>query len=155
MKRFFFRFSSDFESLATSPKKQSVSLFSVLFLVLILSSCTSYRKVAVAEHSTHDTLYLNKVMYDSIYVDNRQVIDRTKDTILIREILREYKYQFLKDTVRVVRVDSIPVIREVQVTKTVKTVPGFYKACLWFSVIVIVIAIVYILIRVISKIRVL
>lgn len=81
----------------------------------------------VVRETTHDTLYVSNVQYDSIYIDNWQLTDRSKDTIYVEKVRLEYKYKLLRDTVRVVQIDSIPVIREVEVIKTEKYVPSIYK----------------------------
>jgi len=56
------------------------------------------------------------------------------DTIFITDKSIEYKYRLLRDTVRIVQIDSIPVIREVEVVKTERFVPGIYKVSLWLCI---------------------
>ena len=95
----------------------------VLFLVFVfalLSGCGTMKQVQVVERVQKDTLYLNHIQYDSIYVDNWQLTDRTKDTI--------YKVQ----------IDTIPVIREVEVVKTEKYVPTIYKWSLGICIVLII-----------------
>ena len=93
----------------------------VIVIVIVLSvltvySCSTPRMATtVVRETTRDTLYLNHIQYDSIYVDNRQVTDRSKDTIYVEKVRLKYKYKLLRDTVRVVQIDSIPVIREVDI----------------------------------------
>jgi len=124
-------------------------------LSLILAGCGTSRQVSIVERSVHDTLYLNKIQYDSIFIDNYQTTDRINDTVYLEKVRLEYKYKFLKDTVRVVSVDSIPVIHTVKVTKTVKHVPTIYKWSLGISITLLIIALAIIVIRLISAIRVL
>jgi len=114
----------------------SLVIKSVLIAIL-LTGCSTSRNIKVVEHSVHDTLYLNHIQYDSIYVDNWHSTDRSKDTVYIHDILRENHYKLLRDTVRIAKVDTIPVIHKVEVP--VKYVPAVYK---WSLVIVIVIVIV-------------
>jgi len=121
-------------------------------LSLILAGCgTSH---TIVKELSHDTLYVNTIQYDSVYLYQNTETDRSKDTVLIHDILREYKYKFLKDTVRVVRIDSIPVIHTVKVTKTVKHVPAIYKWSLGISITLLIIALAIIVIRFISLISV-
>ena len=99
----------------------------IVLSVLSVVSCSTPRMATVVRETTRDTLYLNHIQYDSIYVDNRQVTDRSKDTIYVEKVRLEYKYKLQRDTVYKVQIDSIPVIREVEVIKTEKYVPSIYK----------------------------
>ena len=53
--------------------------------------------------------------------------DRSRDTVYVKDVQYEYKYKLLRDTVYKVQIDTIPVIREVEVVKTEKYVPAIYK----------------------------
>ena len=66
--------------------------------------------------------------YDSIYIYQDKYVDRSHDTIYIKDKSVEYRYKLLRDTVRRVRVDSVPVIREIEVVKEVKYIPWYAKA---------------------------
>ena len=66
--------------------------------------------------------------YDSIYIYQDKYVDRVNDTIDIKDKSVEYRYKLLRDTVRRVRVDSVPVIREIEVVKEVKYIPWYAKA---------------------------
>ena len=90
----------------------------VLFLVFSLSSCGTARQVQPVERVSKDTLYLSNVQYDSVYVFQNHLTDRTRDTVYIHDVRYEYKYKLLRDTVYKVQVDTIPVIRTVEVVKT-------------------------------------
>lgn len=107
----------------------------IVLSVLTVYSCSTPRMATtVVRETTRNTLYLNHIQYDSIYVDNRQVTDRSKDTIYVEKVRLEYKYKLLRDTVRVVQIDSIPVIREVEVIKTERYIPKVYNATFWICV---------------------
>ena len=99
----------------------------VIVIVIVTAACSSLRQVQVVREVSRDTLYLSNVQYDSIYVDNWQLTDRTKDTIYLEKSHIEYRYKLLRDTVYKVQIDTIPVIREVEVVKTEKYVPSIYK----------------------------
>lgn len=113
-------------SKATTPAKYILPLFSIGFLVwilaLLLTSCSSIQRVQTVpvESILHDTLYINKAKYDSIYINNSHLVDRDGDTVYIKDKLIEYRYRFLRDTIRIVKCDSIPY--EVRITE-VKEVP--------------------------------
>ena len=91
------------------------------FLFVILSSalligCRSAQPLQVVAHRTTDTLYLTNLQYDSIFVYQDKYVDRSRDTILIRDSILEYRYKLIRDTILQVRVDSIPY--EVRVVET-------------------------------------
>lgn len=105
------------------------SLALALTLSMSTSSCSTYRHATeVVTHSARDTLYINKLHYDSIFIDRWQSIRQKSDTVYLEQIRREYKYQLLRDTIRAVRVDSIPVIKEVEVVREVTRLPWWSKA---------------------------
>ena len=99
----------------------------ILLTACILTGCSSLRQVQVIERVSRDTLYLNHIQYDSIYVDNWQLTDRSRDTIYVEKVRLEYKYKFLRDTIYRVQIDTIPVIKTVEVVKTERYTPAIYK----------------------------
>ena len=110
-------------------------LFVLLFVSALLIGCGTMKQVQVVERTSRDTLYLNHIQYDSIYVDNWQLTDRSKDTIYVEKVRLEYKYKLLRDTVYKVQIDSIPVIKTVEVVKTERYIPKVYKATFWICII--------------------
>ena len=96
------------------------TLILALLSALVLTGCASHRPLQVAEHVTRDTLYLSSQQYDSIYVFQDRQLDRSRDTLLIRETNTEFRYKLLRDTVYKVQHDSIPY--EVRI-ETVREVP--------------------------------
>ena len=106
-----------------------------LLLLLLLSSCktTSNTTAIVPVHSaTHDTLWLSKVKYDSIYIDRWQRIERKADTVFYDRVKTEFRYRLLRDTVYKTRTDTIPVVKQVSVIRKERYTPPFTKflACL-------------------------
>ena len=108
----------------------------ILFLfLLLLSSCktTSNTTAIVPVHSaTHDTIFLSKVKYDSIYIDRWQRIERKADTVFYDRVKTEFRYRLLRDTVYKTRTDTIPVVKQVPVIRKERYTPPFTKflACL-------------------------
>lgn len=106
-----------------------------LFLLLLLSSCktTSNTTDIVPVHSaTHDTIFLRKVKYDSIYIDRWQRIERKADTVFCDRTKTEFRYRLLRDTVYKTRTDTIPVVKQVPVIRKERYTPPLTKflACL-------------------------
>ena len=111
----------------------------VIVIVIVTAACSSLRQVQVVREVSRDTLYLSNVQYDSIYVYQDHLTDRSRDTVLIRETNTIYKYQMLRDTIERVKIetvhDSIPY--EVKIIET-KDVPRpltwfdhLTRACFW------------------------
>ena len=105
-----------------------VSLALALTLSMSTSSCSTHRHATeVVTHTARDTLYISQTAYDSIYIDRWQSSYQKADTVYLEQIRREYKYQLLRDTIRTVRIDSIPVIKEVEVVREVTRLPWWSK----------------------------
>lgn len=117
------------------PESETVfsKLLFLLFLVLLLlllSSCKTTSNTAdiVPVHSaTHDTLWLSKVKYDSIYIDRWQRIERKADTVFCDRVKTEFRYRLLRDTVYKTRTDTIPVVKQVPVIRKERYTPPFTK----------------------------
>ena len=98
-----------------------------LLFCTLLAGCGTPRKTSVVERVTRDTLYLHQVQYDSVYVYRDRYVDRSHDTVYINDRSVAYRYRRLTDTIRIHRVDSIPVIREVEVVREVARTPWYAK----------------------------
>lgn len=103
----------------------------ILFLfLLLLSSCrtASNTTAIVPVHSaTHDTIFLRKLKYDSIYIDRWQRIERKADTVFCDRAKTEFRYRLLRDTVYKTRTDTIPVVKQVPVIRKERYTPPFTK----------------------------
>lgn len=121
------------------PESETVfcKLLFLLFLVLLLlllSSCkTASTSAIVPVHSaTHDTIFLRKLKYDSVYIDRWQRIERKADTVFCDRVKKEFRYRLLRDTVYKTRTDTIPVVKQVPVIRKERYTPPSTKflACL-------------------------
>ena len=85
-------------------------LYALLLLTLLtVYSCSTSRHVTqLVERTSVDTVYLSNVQYDSIYVYQDRQLDRTRDTVYLRDVSVEYRYRLLRDTIYKVQHDSIP-----------------------------------------------
>ena len=101
-------------------------LLCLLFCTL-LAGCGTQRKLPVVERTQRDTVYLHQVQYDSVFVSQERYVDRSRDTLYVQERSVEYRYRLLRDTLRIHQVDSIPVIREVEVVREVARTPWYAK----------------------------
>lgn len=121
------------------PESETVfcKLLFLLFLVLLLlllSSCktTSTSAIVPVHSATHDTIFLRKLKYDSVYIDRWQRIEHKADTVFCDRTKTEFRYRLLRDTVYKTQTDTIPVVRQVPVVKKERYTPPFTKflACL-------------------------
>ena len=101
-------------------------LLCLLFCTL-LAGCRTQRELPVVERVTRDTLYLHQVQYDSVFVSQERYVDRSHDTLYVQERSVEHRYRLLRDTLRIHQVDSVPVIREVEVVREVARTPWYAK----------------------------
>lgn len=92
-------------------------VFLLLFLAgLAATSCTRHVYVPV-EMTKSDTVYLNRVQLDSIYMRDSVFVEKSGDTI--REFQYKYIYRFKDriDTLYISKTDSIQVPYPVEVVK--------------------------------------
>lgn len=86
----------------------------VYFLIILLtsaiwfSSCRSIRHIPI-ETVKHDSIYISKILHDSIYQRDSIYVDRKGDTVLIYKDRYLYKYKNLIDTMYINRIDSIQI----------------------------------------------
>ena len=103
-------------------------------LAAALCGCSTTRNIpnhsGLLRATRVDTLYLNTTQYDSVYVNNWYYIDHGKDTIFVLQKDVEYRYRLLRDTLRIVEHDTLPVVREVEVTKVVSRTSAFGRYCI-------------------------
>ena len=101
-------------------------LLCLLFCTL-LAGCGTQRRLPVVERIQRDTVYLHQVQYDSVFVSQERYVDRSRDTLYVQERSVEYRYRLHRDTLRIHQVDSVPVIREVEVVREVARTPWYAK----------------------------
>ena len=98
-----------------------------LLFCTLLAGCGTQRALPVVERVTRDTLYLHQVQYDSVFVSQERYVDRSHDTLYVQERSVEHRYRRLTDTLRIHQVDSVPVIREVEVVREVARTSWYAK----------------------------
>ena len=78
----------------------------------LLAGCTSVRYVPL-ENVSHDSVYIDRWMRDSIYLHDSVFVSRWAqgDTVYVDKVVTRYKYRdrWRYDTVAVVRTDSVRV----------------------------------------------
>ena len=135
--------------------KRILIILLALLSALVLTGCATRRQLQVVDRITHDTLYQSNVHYDSIFVSHDRTTDyhlnplnplkpSETDTVFIKDRTVEYRYRLLRDTVYRVKIDSIPVIREVEVFKVERHVPAIYRLSLSIVIILTLSLIIYI-----------
>lgn len=110
----------------------SIQLVAILFtLLLVCCSCGSTKMVTqTVERISVDTVYINTLQQDSIYIFKDRLIDRLRDTIYLKDVSVEYRYKFFHDTLRVVQRDTIPVeVTVTEVKEIQRPLTAYDKAC--------------------------
>ena len=135
--------------------KRILIILLALLSALVLTGCAPRRQLQVVDRITHDTIYQSNVHYDSVFVSHDRTTDyhlnplnplkpSETDTVFIKDRTVEYRYRLLRDTVYRVKIDSIPVIREVEVVKVERHVPAIYRLSLSIVIILTLSLIIYI-----------
>ena len=154
LRRTIVKMSSHRRSLTKATNKAtywSAFLLGCLLMILV-TSCSTVKTIPIEtihEVTKTDTLYINNVQYDSIYIDRFAQVQKVQgvqevpiddalgkrmvrvDT-LIKELTKyEYRYKLLRDTIFRTKIevqrDSIPYEVRVVETKQVKYVPPWIK----------------------------
>lgn len=119
--------------------KHILFVLAIALTVLTVDSCATPHHTAQIVHNIRsDTIYLNTLQYDSIYISKDRVTDRSRDTVYIKDVSIEYRYRLLRDTIRITQHDSIPY--EVTITETreiMRPLTWFdhlTRACFWLFV---------------------
>lgn len=144
----------------------------ILFLIAFIALCTLYgcgssrMATQTIERVSVDTVYLNKMQYDSIYIYQERNVLPLPDSIhlpfngedgrglYIKDVSVEYRYKLLRDTIRLVERDSIPYeVTITEVKEITRPLTLYDKACritFWF---VIGFLLSFLIIKLKSKIR--
>lgn len=101
-------------------------LLCLLFCTL-LTGCGTQRKTPVVERVMRDTVQVTNVKQDSVFIYRDRTVDRSHDTVYVNDRSVAYRYRLQRDTLRIHRVDSVPVIREVEVVREVARTPWYAK----------------------------
>lgn len=133
-------------------KRLPIILLSLLS-ALVLTGCATRRQLQVVDRITHDTLYQSNVHYDSIYVSQDKYIDRSRDTLLIKDNTVEYRYRLLRDTVYKVQHDSIPYQVTVTEVKEITRPQSIFDHLTHFTFWLVVGALLLLIIRVIIRLK--
>ena len=127
----------------------------LLLTLLTVYSCSTSRHVTqLVERTSVDTVYLSNVQYDSIYVYQDRQLDRTRDTVYLRDVSVEYRYRLLRDTIYKVQHDSIPyqvTVTEVkEITRPLTLFDHLTRLTFWFAVGALLTYLIRVIIRLIA-----
>ena len=119
----------------------NVQLFIPFFsLVFILSGCSTTKKVTTIEY-IHDTIknteYINKVLYDSIYIHDSIYTIYKNDTMYITKFKDVYKYKYIHDTIQTSDTVIVYQTKEKEVEKTTSNSTSSFLKRLLFTLFVI------------------
>lgn len=87
--------------------KNSFLISLLVFILYMLASCrTEYIPV---ESVRYDSIFIERLMKDSIFVQDSVFIRQKGDTVFKDKFQFVYKYVLLRDTMMTIKTDSIPV----------------------------------------------
>ena len=89
-------------------KKRNNILLALTLVCCPLCGCKSIQYVPVETIKT-DSIYISKVLVDSVYTRDSVYLEAKGDTIFKQEFKYIYKYKSLVDTIYSIQVDSIRV----------------------------------------------
>lgn len=117
----------------------------LVFALVFVCSCSTVKTIPVEtirEVTKTDTVYLNKLEYDSIYINHDHLQEyhlnplnhfspAETDTVFVKDVSVEYRYKLLRDTIFKAKVehirDSIPYQVTVTKVEQVRYVPPWIK----------------------------
>ena len=133
--------------------KRLLIILLALLSALVLTGCATRRQLQVVERTSVDTVYLSNVQYDSIYVSQDKYIDRSRDTVYLRDVSIEYRYRHLRDTIYKVQHDSIPYQVTVTEVKEITRPLSLFDHLTHFTFWLVVGALLLLIIRVIIRLK--
>ena len=133
--------------------KRLLIILLALLSALVLTGCATRRQLQVVDRITHDTLYQSNVHYDSIYVFQDRQLDRSRDTVYLRDVSVEYRYRHLRDTIHKVQHDSIPYQVTVTEVKEITRPLSLFDHLTHFTFWLVVGALLLLIIRVIIRLK--
>lgn len=126
------------------------NLIYILLLASVCVSCRSIKYVPI-ESIKHDSIYINRIKYDSIYHKDSIYMLVKGDTVYTYKYKYQYRDKLVRDTVNVTKVDSIkmpyPVEKPLTRWQQIKIELG------GFSIILLLIIIIFLIICTILKVR--
>ena len=133
--------------------KRLLIILLALLSALVLTGCVTRRQLQVVDRITHDTLYQSNVHYDSIYIFQDRQLDRSRDTVYLRDVSVEYRYRHLRDTIYKVQHDSIPYQVTVTEVKEITRPLSLFDHLTYFTFWLVVGALLLLIIRVIIRLK--
>ena len=133
--------------------KRLLIILLALLSALVLTGCATRRQLQVVERTSVDTVYLSNVQYDSIYIFQDRQLDRSRDTVYLRDVAVEYRYRHLRDTIYKVQHDSIPYQVTVTEVKEITRPLSIFDHLTHFIFWLVVGALLLLIIRVIIRLK--
>ena len=133
--------------------KRQLTILPALLSALVLTGCATRRQLQVVERTSVDTVYLSNVQYDSIYIFQDRQLDRSRDTVYLRDVSVEYRYRHLRDTIYKVQHDSIPYQVTVTEVKEITRPLSLFDHLTHFTFWLVVGALLLLIIRVIIRLK--
>lgn len=111
--------------------KYIILFFIYVFLLFFLNSCKTITKIETETEYIHDTLRIEKVQYDSIYLGDKTIIETRNDTVYNTRYVTKYKEKIKwKDSIQVqIQYKDKEIVKEI-----VKKEKWYKQFSFWLSV---------------------
>ena len=133
--------------------KRLLIILLALLSALVLTGCATRRQLQVVDRTSVDTIYLSNVQYDSIYIFQDRQLDRSRDTVYLRDVSVEYRYRHLRETIYKVQHDSIPYQVTVTEVKEITRPLSLFDHLTHFTFWLVVGALLLLILRVIIRLK--
>ena len=122
-------------------------IFGVILVMILMSlvcSCGSVRYIHII---SHDSVYVNKIKYDSIYQRDSIYLTVKGDTVYKYQYSYRYRDKLIRDTISVSNTDSIPYPVKGD-TVYVNKLNWYQNLSVWGFSIILGVIIVYIILKI-------
>lgn len=108
-----------------------------LLVLLPLCGCRTAHEMQISRVEKTDSTSVTQARYDSVFVGHERSVERLSDTLRITDKVVEYRYKWLRDTVRIVlrevQQDSIPypVVQVQEVERPLGWFDRLVRAVFW------------------------
>lgn len=118
------------------PLKPIIYVLLTLTILTFYGCASTHHVSQLVEQVSRDTIYISNVKHDSVYLNHERLIDRSKDTVYIKDVSVEYKYRLLRDTIKVTQRDSIPyevtIVETKEITRPLTWYDHLTRLTFWF-----------------------
>lgn len=117
----------------------------VLTLLVSIASCSTIKETAESheKYTTHDTVYEDRYMRDSVFIDRYHAILANDSVVYVRDSVVCYRYKLLRDSVYINKVDTAYINHDTTIVKSVPRRRNWFDYLSYCSLVVIILMVIY------------